>query len=888
MSESNLKVVAREALETFSAIELLANSKLSSTVTASAAAFATANTFTGNGAVQNLADINQSNIEGYESLKREPAIIRLLVEDDEGKNRTIYISRQSSLSLTGDIKLASYRSPIGALASLPVGDELTVRVGDNRHTYYLVEKVTLHPNKSSNEWDSTDNVFSHHELDSQTVTSFRLLLNPVVVDHSSELEDLLSQAESAEIVINGIRHKVREAMSLRDQPILDKFQDEIFRLPIDSQLIILGPPGTGKTTTLIKRLGQKLDVEHLEVDERQLLGEAGHTSSWLMFTPSELLKHYLKEAFYRESVPTSDERIKTWLSYRNDLARNTFGVLRSTNGGKFTLKLDANILSDTVIAEPSEWFSAFKSFHWQKLLAQLTQGKEQVAKASLPSSSGLLAKLDALLLSGAKFSPVGILQQLDALEKEIKSALDEAKGIADKLVTEQRNLLFNRDKTVFDNLAKYLDSLVQAEEEDEDIDAEFDDELEAELVAPSHTAVQKAVNAYVSFIKSYSRQIYLGRSLSKESKSAKIKEWLGDERIPNKELLQTIGQQIAFQNGLRRFLNMPKRYAFGVVNSYAEFRKQQSNTKAWYLTMPTNLLHVEANEVDAILFLILQNARELLSQNFVSRNLDATKFSALNDFTGLLKNQIMVDEATDFSVLQLACMRMLTSLKTNSFFACGDFNQRITHQGVASLEQLNWIIPSLSSRRINTVYRQSKLLNQFAKLLIEITGGDVESLGNLPADYMHDGVSPLLVENVDNIDSAAEWIAGQVHVIEKTLKVLPTIAVLVNAESEVKPMTEALNQYLEDMSLKAVACEEGKSLGEGTDIRVFDIQHIKGLEFEAVFFAGVDKLASNKPDLFDRYIYVGATRAATYLGMVCYGSLPTKLETIKELCKENW
>ena len=97
-----------------------------------------------------------------------------------------------------------------------------------------------------------------------------------------------------------------------------------------------------------------------------------------------------------------------------------------------------------------------------------------------------------------------------------------------------------------------------------------------------------------------------------------------------------------------------------------------------------------------------------------------------------------------------------------------------------------------------------------------------------------------------------------------------------------------LNQYLEDMSLKAVACEEGKSLGEGTDIRVFDIQHIKGLEFEAVFFAGVDKLASNKPDVFDRYIYVGATRAATYLGMVCYQSLPSKLDAIKALCVENW
>lgn len=66
-------------------------------------------------------------------------------------------------------------------------------------------------------------------------------------------------------------------------------------------------------------------------------------------------------------------------------------------------------------------------------------------------------------------------------------------------------------------------------------------------------------------------------------------------------------------------------------------------------------------------------------------------------------------------------------------------------------------------------------------------------------------------------------------------------------------MAKALTDALEDVNLKAVACEEGKSLGEGVDVRVFDIQHIKGLEFEAVFFAGVDKLAIQKPELFDRY-----------------------------------
>lgn len=889
MSQTNLNEVAKEVLDTFSTIESIAHNKLISMGIASAEAFATANTFTSTGAIQNLTEINQANVDGYNSLIKEPALTRLLVEDDGGNHRIIYISRNSSLPLKGEIKLASYHSPIGALASLPVGDELTVKVGDDVHTYYLIEKVTLHPKKDNNQWDSVDNAFSHHEYQTQTVTSFRLLLNPQVEYFSDELEALLSQAHAADVVINGIRHKVREAMSLRDQPILDKFQDEIFRLPIDSQLIILGPPGTGKTTTLIKRLGQKVDVnnpDNFEESERQIISSPGHASSWLMFTPSELLKHYLKEAFNRESVPASDEKIRTWTSYRNVLARNNFGILRSSNGGKFTPKTDVNIITDAVIAQPQDWFEAFKKHHWKKLLEQLIQGKEQVEKAAPAPNSALLAKLEAVLLSANKSSPSGVLQQLDVLEKEIKSALDEAKGVADELVIGQRNLLFNRDKKVFDSLAIYLEGLSHEDEEDED--EEFDEELDVQVAVPTQNAVQKAVHAYQSFIKSYSRQLYLGRYLSKQSKSAKIKEWLGDERISNKDLLLKIGQQITYQNGLRRFLNMPKRYAFGAVSSYSDFRKVNAENKKWYVTTPSNLQHIDGHEIDAILLLILQNARDLLSQNFVSRNLDASKFSSLKDFSGLLKNQIMVDEATDFSVLQLACMRLLTSVKTNSFFACGDFNQRITRLGVSSLEQLNWAIPDLSNKRINTVYRQSKLLNEFARSLIQITNGDEGSLGELPKDYIHEGVAPILFESAKNADMAAEWIAKQISVIERNLNELPTIAVLVNDESEVKPMADNLNQYLEEMSLKAVACEEGKSLGEGTDVRVFDIQHIKGLEFEAVFFAGVDKLASNKPDVFDRYIYVGATRAATYLGMVCYQSLPDKLESIRNMCLKSW
>jgi hypothetical protein len=58
-----------------------------------------------------------------------------------------------------------------------------------------------------------------------------------------------------------------------------------------------------------------------------------------MFTPTELLKLYVKEAFNREGIPASDLRIRTWSDYRRELARSRLGILRTATGsGSFVLK----------------------------------------------------------------------------------------------------------------------------------------------------------------------------------------------------------------------------------------------------------------------------------------------------------------------------------------------------------------------------------------------------------------------------------------------------------------------------------------------------------------------------------------------------------------------
>ncbi|WP_188015293.1 ATP-binding domain-containing protein [Vibrio harveyi] len=893
-NKKHIKIAAEATLSTFELIEKTAAQKLAECGPVSGAVLASGtNGITGNDPVAKLNAISKTNRSGYQALTEEPAISVVVYLDDNGVEHTTYISRSSTVLLPGGTKLAGYGSPIGRLASIPTGEEVAIAVSGKVQTFEILKKIYFNPLKNDEIWDSRDSIFIDEEGRSQSIDSFLQLLGRLkkaseegILEDLSDLDAYLA-GDDNDGITEGIRHTIRQAMALRDQPILDQFQDEIFRMALNSQLIILGPPGTGKTTTLIKRLGQKLNREHLEESEQALIdmrssGNVPHEQDWIMFTPTDLLKHFVKEAFSREQVPASEQTVKTWDSHKIHLSRNILDILQSGGNKGFIFKPDNTIVKSDIVSNPITWYEAFIQYHNDQLVGYLNNGLSDLMKEADESYEALTKAIEKVAQRATTNELIKTCIDLDKLDSRIEETLKALKAETDILLKKNLAKEFNKDDKFIEELGKHVASITAAQSETDD---DLDDDTEE--ITNAKTPRQKSMAIYNSSIRSIARAHYQRRKLPKNGRPALIALWLGN-RLPDADALDRIGHLSAQQNALRRFLRFSSRMIRDLSKNYRSFRRDSFRDKQWYQVLPDKAAHIDGSELDLLILATLRTARQLLKRNEIRNRLDDTGFAKLNIIASQYKNQILVDEATDFSPLQLASMNSLTALETRSFFACGDFNQRITNWGTRSEEQFRWAVPQLNSRPITTVYRQSQRLNEFSRSLLKSTGGNLNYVGQPSEQINHVGVRPVLAEKMVSMTSKANWLAKRIHEVivsvqssDSVEQVIPSIAILVRDESEVTPMAEALTEYLEDINLRAVACLKGQSLGEDNDVRVFDVQYIKGLEFEAVFFVDIDHLAEQLPSLFDKYLYVGATRAATYFGITAETTLPERIESIR-------
>ena len=876
----NLMATAETTLKSLKEISEKAHQTLSNARLNPASALGQINTFNDGQSVSNGAQISQNLTEEYSRLVREPALARISVIDENLSRKVYYFARSSTVS--GISNFASYKAPIGRLASQDIGDFYILPNGTEVE---VVEKLILNPVETDGTWDSKHTTAFFKNVPASVIASLRAVLSNTAVEDQDEdpfaewdLTHTDASADHSREVLNG--------SSLRDQAILDKAQDEIFRMPLQARLMLKGPPGTGKTTTLIRRLGQKLQLPEEMTEDLNVLtrsrpfNELQHKDSWLMFTPTQLLEHYLREAFGKEGVPADNSKIVTWEAFREPIAKDQFKLLRGGNGGGgFVLKPREIHGTHKAHKHLISWFEDFDKAQSKQYFVELCEAADTISKCEQENLQ-VLGNRASQLLNQNKTLSLALIDLQQVSENLQKWISKRRLAIRTKLDRHLRGQI-NRDRSFALQFLRQIESL-QNEKVD---DTSEEDLLSDESVAqPTSRGEQIAFQTFRRAMQAFAKSIAQKRNLPKGSQNARLLEWLGERAISHEDAF-TIGSELLLMSDVSLLAAPVSKYFREFTRRYRDFRLK--NLNGWYNLKEIETSSISPHELDVLFLAYLKNANRLMSRQAVTRDIDNRYWASVKEVGQLYRNQIVVDEVTDFSPLQLAAMYELAHPDIRSFFACGDFNQRLTHFGISSEEQLRWAIPEIMSRPVNVGYRQSQRLAEFTHDLLLAISNEKEVV-HPPKFGSHKGVQPVLLEGEVDLEKNAVWLSDRILEIETAIGTLPSCAIFVPSELDIQPLTSYLSKLLETANIKARACPNGEVLGRSEEVRIFSIEHIKGLEFESAFFVGLEFVADGEDPLVDKHLYVGATRAATYLGLACKQKLPSRFDGLRKRSISNW
>ena len=886
--DQELRAVAAEALDAFATISNAAHADLGRRGL-TLADLAVVNQATAEATAKQMREMTGQRIDDSQRLRREPAIARLVIADENDQRETIYISNSGTVT-QGKVRLCSYMSPKGRLATFAIGDYRQIALPGGVRAFEVIDKITFKPSDEHGEWDARPAVKFRDNQAPLTIRSLRDLLRQEGYSNEEidELDAWHNDGATADDgnVSEGLRRDALTAMELRVAPILDEFQDRIFRLPIDSQIAVLGPPGTGKTTTLVRRLRQKVDFAYLEEDERERVEDAddaglAHADSWLMFTPTELLRLYVKEAFGKEGVPVHDARLRTWDDHRREIGKGALRILSTGRGGGLVLKRDDALLLPETLLDQVSWYEAFDAFQHANFVEQLAAEGTRLAEADDAGAAALGGQITAAIArSGDR--PLQLLGELAGLHARLQGVAGAQR--------EQVRAALREPLRVYARQGDFLTALVrftEALDSDEPDDIEDEDDDPDEEQAPTLRGSKLAEDIFLKSMRSRAVAQASGRSVASASRAGRLLGWLRERGLELPEL-RGVGRQLLVQRAAARLVRAPADYLRHIPLRYRRFRRAMREEGRWYGVPRAKPSDVHPVEVDVIILAMLRSSAAMASDRLLTQRLAERRPVMLDDIARLRRHQVLVDEATDFSPVQLACMRGLAHPRTGSFFLCGDYNQRLTTTGSRSDRDLLWACPALQIERIEVSYRQSRELAGFARELALHQGYEVTN--RAPDDVINVGWKPVFCAALQTCDAQAKWLSARIRdIIRVTEGVMPTIAVLMPSEADLGPLADALSEEIADTNIRAVACPRGLVKGQVGDIRVFEVEHIKGLEFEAVFLLNIDDLRDGTPGLFDRYVYVGATRAATFLGLTCRNvALPAELESVTLGLADRW
>ncbi len=743
---------------------------------------------------------------------------------------------------SASVQYVRYRLPLGRLAEATPGQNAKVIVEetvgrDTRTRHVFVDEYFIRSKdifRVSNEAELIDAV--NNEISFADGSLFIRRLREWLG---------LAAEEMAAMVARPIRRRVANRFELADIPVVDRAQGDIWRLDIRKFIVIAGAPGTGKTTTAIKRIAQKTDAASLaesrEVTQfpleplrKWLKGPTG----WALFTPSELLRGYLHEALAQEGLAVTEDQVPVWSTTKVRIARD---VLRYIGQDRF-LSLGQELVATRDSKSLTAWTKGFLTHFNSRIHVEVG--------IAVSEQSELLREVLGQIQRKCAELRLEIEPLRDELEKlRVGNERASSDQERDKLRHQMNDLeaKLNRLTTSYSPLAAIL---------------EMWQEVMAIAKATPNTSAGRTLGRFLLLrdrfrgVAGLEPENTMSRTVSAAIRGvvAKFVDESGD----------------ALDSSLRR-----------IPIAYQEYRLRSAENITFYRPVAmaaVNDKRVDSLELDSLIYAALITLREALTgREFLQRGGNSLTQRLINEF----RYVIAVDEATDFSAVELACMRLLAHPVFDCATFAGDLMQRMTNQGIGDWQAISGLVQQPEMHELKLSYRQSRKLLRIAACLYE------KSIGQ-PAPF-----SAGYAENADDPDALwyqnqssqeqSRWVTLRIGEVYRICdQTLPSVAVLVPDEGDVRPVADLLRgPLIETYGIETEACLEGRILGTQAKVRVFSVQFIKGLEFEAVFFLGVDRMAVLSPDLVDRFLYVGLTRARSFLAVTTHGAFPQELSHIR-------
>lgn len=790
--------------------------------------------------------------------------------------------------LQGTDRFVYRNSDIGRrLQETPLSGNYELRVrgmGKDAHSFYI------HKGHVFNTLDYKRHAISIEGISGQQrFSDLSLLLRKLdeQAEHGGEAPEMSG--------IEMLKAFIHESAQLGFTPLMSPEQAKVkYNNLFKSCVIVDGGPGTGKTTTMVSRLKFLTDKYELENDisqdgetyaplnkaqKKKLLDLIQRHRDWFFFTPSKLLRQYMDSAMRREGLENTGSKVKYWNDFCSEYLKDMDLFDTSKPNPRFrSLDTNEEILiydAKAVIDDFTQYFINYcldvvKRYPMSGMSAALTNRaesiKSKITNANNPSLEGLIRLFKQIKREDEEYS----IRMLGDLKNRIDSIMWDLYEAMSK------------DEDAMDYIRE---AIKKNKNNDEDNDENEDDDEEQDEA--NSREEDKRIRMFIrSLIKPYAMWVIRNKKpgKSKQPHIDYFEDYLDEIDRSNLETISKIASYEPFAklasgvttNVLRDISRVYKKYRDDVI-----CRRDAS----WNINLLQEIVSESKRNLHIQEQALLIGFLNTLYRKAPTIDHDTTSNNNVQVFLDYERPIIGVDEATDFSPIEIYAMTSFAMPEYYSITLDGDIMQRITGRGLQSWDDLNGIINEPQLFPLTVSFRQSsKMLKIAQQLYKDTTGKDP----NYTADMKLQSVPDALAYVSNSETAKLEWIEERISQIYDIYgDRLPSIAIFLNDHEQTFNFARKLNahDFFRDHNIKVIVGSEGETLAKVNQVRVFSIDKVKGMEFDVVFFHDVDQSPYSE-DLIKRYIYIGVSRAAFFLGVTMKQRNEDLLKYFNE--KANW